>query len=110
MKKTVVYNLRVSFDSGSSDITYATCDCPAGCGPTWVCKYLGALCYFIEDVCRNGTTPSESCTSSLQTWHQPGKKRKSDTSITLDCMKFFKAEYWRIGTASREITAMQNSL
>ena len=127
MKKTVVYNLRVSFDSGSSDITYATCGCPAGCGPTCVCKHLGALCYFMEDVCRNGTTSSESCTSSLQTWHQPGKKRKSDTPTTLDHMKFFKAEYGKekrvvsssnydprpshlIGTSSKEITALQNSL
>uniref|UniRef100_A0A1X7V9P2 SWIM-type domain-containing protein n=1 Tax=Amphimedon queenslandica TaxID=400682 RepID=A0A1X7V9P2_AMPQE len=45
MKKNVVYNLRVSCDSGSSDITYATCGCPAGCGPTCAFKHLGALCY-----------------------------------------------------------------
>ena len=96
MKKTVVSNLRVSFDSGSSDIIYAGVD-------------------------------QVALVSILVTAHQPGKKRKSDTPTTLVCMKFFKAEYGRvkrvllssnydprpsplIGTASRGVTALQNSL
>ncbi len=67
----------------------------AGTGPTCTCKHLGALCYFLEEFCRlRATTSHQSCTSTLQTWHQP-RKRTSCPS-TIDTIKFVKAEYGKI--------------
>lgn len=93
MKKTVMYSLRIAFQN--NDIIYATCGCPAGRGPTGICKHIGALCYFIEDLCRTKIATYQSSTSSLQQWHQPTRKRKSSPR-SFDGIKFVKAEYGKV--------------
>ena len=67
MKKTIMYNIRTTFEK-SSDVVIAACGCPAGLGPTCSCKYYGAFCYFIKEFCRNrsATALYASSTSSLQ--------------------------------------------
>ena len=92
MKKSVTYKLRLVLNKGN-DVIFATCDCPAGCRPTCVCKHPGAVCYCIEEICRTGIAlPYTSCTLTLQQWHKPSRKRKV-TPCTLDSVKFVKEEY-----------------
>ena len=96
MKKAKVYSIRVVCNK-DSDIIYAVCDCVAGVGPLCTCKHLGALCYYLEEFFRisaQTSTESESCTSRLQTWHQP-RKRLSASPTTLGNIKFIKAEHGR---------------
>ena len=73
MKKGLTYNIRVAFNT-SSDIVFAVCGCPAGCGPTCTCEHLGAFCYFLDKFCRNQQISySSSTSSSLQQWNQQRK-------------------------------------
>ena len=97
MKKSVAYKLRLVIHN--NEVLFAACGCPAGRGPTGICKHIGALCYFIEDLCRTKIIHYQSSTSTLQQWHQPARKRKS-SPLTLDTVKFQKAEY---GKVKREI-------
>lgn len=90
MKKGLMYNIRVSFNT-SSDIVFAVCGCPAGRGPTCTCKHLGAFCYFLEEFCRNQQTSYSSSTSSLQQWNQ--QRKRSSGPRPLDGIKFVKSEY-----------------
>lgn len=73
MKKAVVYTVRLVFNS-SHDIVFATCACVAGCGPTAVCKHIGAVCYLIEEGCHT-TIEYTSCTSTLQLWRQLSQRK-----------------------------------
>ncbi len=92
MKKKELYSIRCVFDS-NNDIKCMTCGCVAGIGPTCTCKHVGALCYFLEELCRLRLSSSqESCTSKLQTWHQL-HKRPFSTASTLDTIKFVKVEH-----------------
>ena len=92
MKKNQLYLMRAVFNT-TSDIVFAVCGCVAGAGPTCSCKHFGALCYFLEEFCRlTIQTSYTSCTSSLQTWHQPRKRPSSSTS-TLSAIKFVKDEH-----------------
>jgi hypothetical protein len=93
MKKDRSYIMRIVFNT-TSNIELAVCGCVAGIGPTCTCKHLGALCYFLEEFCRLHSTSYESCTSSLQTWHQPTRKRAFSPCAASD-IKFYKATYGR---------------
>ena len=44
MKKDVAYQLRVAFNSVSSNLEYAICGCPAGHGPKCTCEHLACFC------------------------------------------------------------------
>jgi len=46
MQKDRIYNLLMSIDLNSYDITAASCDCSSGKGPSASCKHVGALCYY----------------------------------------------------------------
>ena len=66
--------------------------CPAGTGPCGSCKYISALCYALEEVSRIKEVRSpDSCTSQLQRWNQP-RKRKLDACDVFD-ITFVKYEY-----------------
>ena len=73
-------------------IQTAACGCPAGIGPTGRCKHISALCYAPEEYYRIKTLRSPwSCTSELQTWNRP-HKRKLD-ACAVDDIEFVKNEY-----------------
>ena len=91
--KSVAYKLRLVIHN--NEVLFAACGCPVGRGPTGICKHIGALCYFIEDLCRTKIIHYQSSTSTLQQWHQPARKRKSSPR-TLDTVKFQKAEYGKV--------------
>uniref|UniRef100_A0A1X7VDB0 YqaJ viral recombinase domain-containing protein n=2 Tax=Amphimedon queenslandica TaxID=400682 RepID=A0A1X7VDB0_AMPQE len=68
-------------------------------GPLCSCKHFGALCYLIEESCRlklTSVSEPRSCTDSLQTWHHPRQKRKSDCFHPMDSIKFIKNEYGKV--------------
>ena len=75
MRKDRVYNMSLALNQ-SCDITYASCGCPAGMGPSGSCKHIGALCYAFSDFCKSGSTPEFlTCTDKLQSWNKPqGRK------------------------------------
>ena len=76
MQKDCIYNLQMSIDQNSFDITSASCDCPAGKGPTASCKHVGALCYALVEFCASGKTPEFlTCTDRLQQWNKPRPKK-----------------------------------
>ena len=94
MKTNVRYSLKGSFqrnDVGKPlHLVSAECTCPAGQAPS-PCKHVGAMCYGVEDLCRNGVFQGvTSCTAQLQKWNAPPKCRKASE------MKFEKLEFGKI--------------
>ena len=76
MRKDRIYNLQMSIDQNSFDITSASCDCPAGKGPSASCKHVGALCYALVEFCASGKVPEFlTCTDRLQQWNKPRPKK-----------------------------------
>lgn len=105
MKKTVLYKLRVAFDN-NHDIIFATCGYPAGRGPTASCKHIGILCYLVEEACRlNSAVDYTSCTSALQTWHQPAKRTRHD-HCPISEVKLVRNEMGNIKNHSQVITTI----
>lgn len=87
----LLYKVNVTLDA-NADLTSASCDCPAGGGPIGCCKHIAALCFALEEYSRIKQVRSpRSCTSVLQTWNQP-RKRKLD-SREVDDIPFIKHEY-----------------
>ena len=60
MKKSVAYKLRLVIHD--NEVLFAACGYPAGRGPTGICKHIGALCYFIEDLCHTKIIHYQSST------------------------------------------------
>ena len=76
MRKDRIYNLLMSIDQNCYDITAASCDCPAGKGPSASCKHVGALCYALVEFCASGKIPDFlTCTDRLQQWNKPRPKK-----------------------------------
>ncbi|XP_069681284.1 uncharacterized protein [Periplaneta americana] len=59
----------------SGEILGAECGCVAGAGPKASCKHIAAVSYALEHFSKSGViTCFETCTQSLQTFHQPPSK------------------------------------
>ena len=87
MRKDRIYNLQMSIDKNNFDITSASCDCPAGKGPTASCKHVGALCYALVEFCTSGKIPEFlTCTDRLQQWNKPRPKKVDPIPVA----EFFK--------------------
>ena len=83
MRKDRTYNLRMSIDQNSYDITAASCDCPAGKGPSASCKHVGSLCYALVEFCASGKLPEFlTCTDRLQQWNKPRHKKVDPIPVT----------------------------
>ena len=90
MKKDRVYSLELYINVNNSIITGAKCTCPAGCGPRGSCKHIAAISFALEDFVRIRSTIANlqdtdeeiSCTSLLQQWNKP-RKRRLDSKRTL---------------------------
>ena len=81
MKKTMTYKVEMAL-SESGDIIYASCPCPAGKGPLGSCKHVAALCYALEEFARlKCTREYQSCTSRLQEWNRPRKRKLEPQSV-----------------------------
>ncbi|KAL9961806.1 hypothetical protein ACROYT_G030828 [Oculina patagonica] len=97
MKKNFKYNVKLSLCNNGEqkgEITFASCACPAGKGPRGSCKHIAALCYALEEFVRlKCTREFETCTSRLQTWNQP-RKRKLDSQSVYE-IDFSKKVYRR---------------
>ena len=85
MKKDRTYPLVLTLDKMTADVTNAKCSCPAGQGPSGSCKHLAALCYALEDYVKLRAIIMEagenSCTSLLQKWNQPRKRRLDSKKV-----------------------------
>ena len=76
MRKDRVYQLMMSLNLKTSDITAAACGCPAGKGAFASCKHIGALCYAFVEFCASGSLPDFlTCTDKLQAWNKPKPKK-----------------------------------
>ena len=94
MRKDREYKIQVVL-SPSAEILYAEDGCPAGKGPAGSCKHIAAFCYAIEEFVRLGfTRPFLSCTSRLQAWNQPRKKKLEPKTIYE--ISFERAEYGKM--------------
>ena len=90
-KKDKLYNIRLTMD-GNAEVENAPCGCPAGAGPKGSCKHISALCYSLEEYCRIKKLRSpQSCTSELQKWNQPRKRKLESRSV--EDISFVKHEY-----------------
>ena len=99
MKKGIVYNVNLRIDKATTDITYASCECPAGRGPHGSCKHIAATAFALEDYSRSkpyaaASGNSESCTSRLQTWNQPRKRHLDPVSVK--DIDFCNVEYGKV--------------
>ena len=87
MKKDRVYELEMCIDTASSSVKRAECTCPAGRGPSGSCKHIAAFCYALEDFVRTrdklDDNDEASCTSVLQQWNKP-RKRRLDSKMVED--------------------------
>ena len=91
MKKDTLYKISLTLDSAAG-ITQATCACPAGSGPFGSCKHISALCYALEEFSRIKQLRSpDSCTSRLQKWNQPRKRKLEPCNV--DDITFVKPEF-----------------
>lgn len=85
MKKDRTYSLLLTIDKVTVDITTAQCTCPAGKGPVGSCKHIAALCFALEDFVKLREIILEqgkdACTSLLQKWNQPRKKRLDSKKV-----------------------------
>ena len=85
MKKNLKYKVKLSVCNNGeheSEIRFASCACPAGKGPRGSCKHIAALCYALEEFVRlKCTREFETCTSRLQTWNQPRKRKLDSQSV-----------------------------
>ena len=92
MKKDIVYKLEMTLDH-HGDIVTASCGCPAGGKPHGSCKHIAALCYALEAYCRlvEETRQDDSCTSRLQVWNHPRKRRLPPQEV--EEIMFVKEEY-----------------
>ena len=85
MKKNLKYNVKLSLCNNGEhegEIAFASCACPAGKGPSGSCKHIAALCYALEEFVRlKCTREFETCTSRLQTWNQPRKRKLDSQSV-----------------------------
>ena len=91
MKKDILYNICLTVDS-IGEILGASCGCPAGAGPNGRCKHIAAFTFALEEYCsiRELRSP-QSCTSELQKWNQPRKRKLESRSV--NNIPFIKHEY-----------------
>ena len=76
MKRSVTYNLDISFTDGT--VHEAQCECAAGMGPQAHCKHICALLYGMVEFTETGTIRvEETCTEKLQTFHKAKKLKGS---------------------------------
>jgi hypothetical protein len=98
MKKDSIYKLKLSMVKNGNregEILFCSCICPAGKGPLGSCKHIAALCYALEEFSRlKCSREFDTCTSRLQTWNQP-RKRKLDPQTVYD-IDFSKKIYKRV--------------
>ena len=85
------------------DIVMASCGCPAGGKPYGSCKHIATLCYALEAYCRliEETRQEDSCTSHLQEWNRPRKRRLPPQEV--EGIAFVKEEY---GKSKRPVQPM----
>ena len=87
MKKDRVYELQMCIDTSNSSVKGAECTCPAGRGPSGSCKHIAAFCFALEDFVRTrdklNSNDQVSCTSVLQQWNKP-RKRRLDSKMVED--------------------------
>ena len=78
--------------TSNGEIVDASCGCPAGAGPNGRCKHTVAFTFALEEYCsiRELRSP-QSCTSELQKWNQPRKRKLESRSV--DDIPFIKHEY-----------------
>ena len=94
MKKDRVYKIKVDIAVSSSDVILAECGCPAGLGPYGSCKHVAATLYALEDFHRFYELlkeQDEPCTSRLQTWNRPRKRRldsEKSSAISFHCEEY----------------------
>ena len=92
MQKDRVYKLEIDIATAGSDVCCAQCNCPAGRGLHGSCKHITATLFVLEnfysayeEIQASSNDNDVSCTSKLQTWNQPRKRRlesKCSTDIT----------------------------
>ena len=79
MKKDRVYKIKINLLTNSSEVCLAECSCPAGRGPHGSCKHIAATLFALENfnTIREEIQDDDTitCTSKLQTWNQPRKRR-----------------------------------
>lgn len=87
MKKNLKYNVNLSlYNNGEheGETAFASCPYPADKSPQGSWQHIAALCYALEEVLRlKCTWEFETCTSRLQTWNQP-QKRKLDSQTVYE--------------------------
>ena len=74
----------------NSSVKGAECTCPAGRGPSGSCIHIAAFWFALEDFVRTRdkvSSPQDSnevsCTSVLQQWNKP-RKRRMDSKMVED--------------------------
>ena len=85
MKKDRIYNIKINI-TDSSNVCLAECSCPAGRDPHGSCKHIAATLFALENfnTIREEIQDDDtvSCTSKLQTWNQPRKRRLDSQPVS----------------------------
>uniref|UniRef100_H2XL31 SWIM-type domain-containing protein n=2 Tax=Ciona intestinalis TaxID=7719 RepID=H2XL31_CIOIN len=75
MKKGLHYSTKLKIKS-SGEIENTSCECPAGQGPHSTCKHIAVVLCMLVEFREKGVLDLDSCTGSLQTFHQPKQKHQ----------------------------------
>ena len=87
VKKDILYNVHLTMDN-NGEIVSASCGCPAGAGPKGSRKHIATFSYALEEYCKIKELRSpQSCTSELQQWNQPCKRKLESHSIDISFIK-----------------------
>ena len=90
-----MYNLTLRISVETSSVDFAECSCPAGRGPHGSCKHIAPTMFVLENFYsfyEEARSEDEiSCTSKLQKWNQP-RKRRLDSQPSNDIS--FKVEQY----------------
>ena len=100
-EKDRTYSLLLTIDKANVDVSSAQCTCPAGKGPFGSCKHIATQCFALQDFVKTREIileqGEEACTSVLQRWNQPRKKRleskKIEDAVSLWIFAFVKPVY-----------------
>ena len=85
MKKDRVYKIKINI-TDLSNVCLAECSCPPGRGPHGSCKHIAATLFALENfnTIREEIQDDDtvSCTSKLQTWNHPRKRRLDSQPVS----------------------------
>ena len=94
MRSKMTYNMKLVIDGETGEIYQATCECPAGRGPTGSCKHVVTVLLALVKFAKEGVLQVQlSCTEKLQTFKRPTRAHQGSPVHAEDLGKSYDFEH-----------------